>query len=178
MTRATTTIDLSTPAMKAWAKLPVGVLAEVINDQLEILASPSPYHQRTLLKVTLALAAYITNHKSGELFCAPVDVHLKEGVVVIPDIVYIAKDNPIIIANNGLHGSPDLHIGFLSPRNKKRDLITKKKLYEQTDVKEYWIIDPIGKDTQGYLLRDGRYDEPLEMKSEINVRILKKKIRF
>jgi Uma2 family endonuclease len=178
MTQATATIDLSSPAMKAWAKLPEGVLAEVINDKLEILASPSPYHGNISLDIAYVLKTHIMKHGSGKVFHAPVDVHLRKGVVVIPDIVFVAEDNQLVIADNGLHGSPDLHIEILSPRNKKRDLITKKKLYEEAGVKEYWIVDQFTKESYGYLLQDNAYGKPLIMNSKIHIRVLDTEVAF
>src|SRR5690348_5211716 len=101
MTQATATIDFSSPAMKAWAKIPEGVLAEVINDELFILASPSPYHQDVSLDLVYALKAHVMKHGSGKVYCAPLDVHLRKGVVIIPDIVFVAEGNQLIIAHNG-----------------------------------------------------------------------------
>jgi Uma2 family endonuclease len=178
MTTATASISLCSPAMRAWSQLREGTLAEVINNKLFVLGSPSPYHQRISRRLLCALDAHIMAHDLGEVFDAPIDVHLCEGVVVIPDIVFIAKANPIIIAHNGLHGSPDVHIEVLSRGNKEHDLITKKKLYEKAGVKEYWIIDQSTKKSYGYLLENNQYHEPLIMTSKVHIRILDKEISF
>ncbi len=164
--------------MKAWRKLPEGVLAEVIDDRLYILASPSPYHGRISLRLACELDDYVRSNELGEVFHSPIDVHLRKGGVVIPDILFVAKGNDLTVNGNGLHGIPDLHIEILSPNNKAHDLITKKELYENAGVKEYWIIDQLTKESWGYLLENNHYDEPLVMNSEVHIRILNKAIKF
>ena len=166
--------------MRAWSKLPEGQpRAEVIYGKLYLTASPTPYHARISATIGVALANYAQSNGIGEVFFAPVDVILLTGTnIVVPDLVFISRDNQLIVDDKGLHGSPDLHIEILSPSTRKRDLTVKKELYEEAGVKEYWIVDPDTKNSQGYLLKEGKYGDPLLMNSEIYIRILKKIIRF
>ena len=60
-------------------------------------------------------------------------------------------------------GPPDLVLEALPGRTCRRDLRIKPRLFEDLGVREYWIIDPIGKlaaPIMGHRLRDERY-EPL-----------------
>ena len=41
-----------------------------------------------------------------------------------------------------MHGAPDLVIEILSPGTRRVDEVTKRRLYERVDVREYWIVDP------------------------------------
>lgn len=41
----------------------------------------------------------------------------------------------------GCNGAPDLTLEILSPGNSKKEMRTKKRLYEENGVQEYWIID-------------------------------------
>ena len=179
MIQAHATIDFSIPAMRQWWKLPEGTLAEVINRTLYVSPSPTPYHGKVSSRIRYETFRHVLENDLGEMYDHPVDVYLKGGTdVVIPDIIFVSKDNSLIVDRKGLHGAPDLHIEILSPGTRKRDLTIKKKLYEESGVKEYWIVDPDTKNSQGYLLRDGKYGDPLLMNSEIYIRILKKIIRF
>ena len=54
------------------------------------------------------------------------------------------------------------------------DRETKAPLYASSGVPEYWIVDPETKDSFGYLLENGKYDEPLTLNSKINIRVLDK----
>jgi Uma2 family endonuclease len=72
----------------------------------------------------------------------------------------------------GARGAPDLAIEILSPSTLKKDQNNKFRLYEKHGVREYWVIDPIGKWICAYRLGKYRkYDEgslrdysPLEAK--------------
>jgi len=172
-------IDRSIPAMQAWKKIPEGILAEVINGKLYVSPSPTPYHQDISLTIKVELFSYVLKNRLGKVYDAPTDLHLAEDlVVVIPDIIFIANENKLIIDRQGLHGAPDLLIEILSPGTRRRDLTIKKSLYEQSGVKEYWLVDPDTKNSQGYILENGSYRDPLLMNSEIYIRILKKVIPF
>ena len=45
----------------------------------------------------------------------------------------------------------------LSPSTGKRDKTVKKDVYAKHGVGEYWLVDPIGKSVELYLLEDGAY---------------------
>ena len=173
-------IDLSTPAMRAWEKLPESIRAEVISNKLYVSLSPTTYHQRVCMSICRDLEDHVTQFKLGEVWSVPVDTYL-EGPgksVVVPDVIFIATDNKLKERREGLFGVPDLLIEILSRRTRKYDLTTKKDLYERNGVREYWVVDPETKEAQGYLLKEGAYGSPLVMKSKINVRILKKTFKF
>jgi Uma2 family endonuclease len=179
MTRAIEYPDRSPKAIQAWKLLPEGVLAEVIDDALYFLSSPTPYHQRVCGKLYVDLANYVLANQLGEVFHCPVDIYLEgEKSVVVPDIAFVARDNNLIIDNRGLHGPPDVLIEVLSPSTSRRDFTIKKDLYERTGVKEYWSIDPTTKDARGFLKLQGRYGEPIQLKSHINVHALDRTFAF
>ena len=48
-------------------------------------------------------------------------------------------------------------VEILSRSTRKIDLTVKKDSYEKNGVKEYWIVDPLMKAVDVYLLRDGKY---------------------
>lgn len=45
----------------------------------------------------------------------------------------------------------------LSPSTQRHDRLTKFNLYQQAGVREYWIVDPVSRSVQVFLLEDGRY---------------------
>lgn len=65
--------------------------------------------------------------------------------------------NRDIIKKDGIHGTPDLIVEVLSPSTAKNDKGYKKELYEKSGVKEYWIVDPVMRSIETYLLADGKY---------------------
>jgi Uma2 family endonuclease len=168
------------PAIQVWNTLPEGIRAEVIDNKLYVLASPTPYHQETLWTLSHELKKIVYDFDLGKVWVAPIDVFLEEGRknVVVPDIIFIAHNNSTTIERRGLFGVPDLLIEILSPGTRKYDFTKKKNLYELTGVKEYWLVDPETKQATGYLLDNGSYGKPLLLNSEINIRILNKSIKF
>lgn len=91
--------------------------------------------------------------------CTPIpdgmDLYLTEKDRFIPDLMVVC--DPSIIKSNGVHGAPDLVVEVLSPSTGKRDKTVKKDVYAKFGVGEYWLVDPIGKSVELYLLEDGAY---------------------
>jgi len=166
--------------MEVFKMLPEGTLAEVIDNTLYMLPTPTGKHQRISRLLTTQLDLFVTKNKLGEIFYAPFDVFLDESANAIqPDILFIAKQNASILNDEGIvHGVPDLIIEILSPGNKKHDLITKKNLYEKFGVKEYWIVDPDTKKSMGYTLKDKSYQLIAEETAKINSILLEETFIF
>lgn len=53
---------------------------------------------------------------------------------------------------------PDLIVEIILPSSVVRDRKVKFQLYEKFGVKEYWIIDPINKIIEQYILKDRKYN--------------------
>jgi Uma2 family endonuclease len=54
----------------------------------------------------------------------------------------ISKDNIKIIYEKNIQGAPDIVVEILSPETAYYDLREKFKIFEESGVKEYWIVDP------------------------------------
>jgi Uma2 family endonuclease len=62
--------------------------------------------------------------------------------------------------DRGCIGAPDLIVEVLSPSTLKYDWNYKFNLYEKAGVREYWIVDPIGKVVNIFIMQsDGQYGE-------------------
>ena len=83
------------------------------------------------------------------------DLHLTEDDVFIPDMMVVCDRNKI--KKNGVYGAPDLVVEVLSPSTAKNDRGYKKNVYETSGVPEYWIVDPLHRSIEVYLLQDGHY---------------------
>lgn len=57
----------------------------------------------------------------------------------------------------GCIGSPDLVIEILSPENSKIEIGIKFNLYEENEIKEYWIVSLSEHSVYIYTLKDGKY---------------------
>lgn len=123
-------------------KLPEGVRAELIDNQIYYMAPPSTTHQRILSSLFTQINNYILN-KAGdcEAFPAPFAVFLNEtdAKYVEPDISVICEKDKL--NESGCVGSPDWIIEIVSPGSRRMDYYTKLFKYRSAKVREYWIID-------------------------------------
>ena len=122
--------------------------------------APSMIYQTVSMNLSVAIAKNF--HRQPCLFfAAPFDVRLpiktekKDTTIVQPDLCVIYDDSKL--DQRGCNGAPDLIVEIISPNNSKHDVSTKFKLYQEAEVKEYWIVEPYNKIVFIYTLIDGKY---------------------
>ncbi|RKI74643.1 Uma2 family endonuclease [bacterium 1xD42-87] len=123
--------------------LPDGERAELIDGEMFMMATPMTVHQRILVKLILKIGSYIEQNKGNcELLPAPFGVLIKKDDrnYVEPDISVICHGDRL--DEKGCHGAPDWVIEIVSPSSRKMNYVRKTKLYQETGVREYWIVDP------------------------------------
>lgn len=139
-------------------------MVELIKGKLFILSpAPAERHQRIVTKLTVEIGSKFKGYDC-KMYVAPFDVRLiknskKENeiyTVVQPDLCVICDQSKI--DEKGCLGSPDWVIEILSPASSKKDLNEKYNLYEENDVKEYWVVFPDSNAINQYVLVDGRYE--------------------
>lgn len=111
--------------------------------------APNLKHQVVSSNVNGIFWQYLRGKKC-KVLCAPSDVRLPKKkdeksdkqiyTVVQPDVFVVC--DPSKLDERGCLGAPDLIIEIVSPKNAKRDVVEKKKLYEEHGVNEYWIVQP------------------------------------
>ena len=135
--------------------LPEGKRAELIDGQIYDMAPPSPLHQELVMELSATLRDYVKK-KGGpcKVYPAPFAVFLNEDdtTYVEPDISVVCDKSKI--SHRGCEGAPDFVIEIVSPSSRKMDYSLKNTLYTNSDVREYWIVDPAIKRTTVY-----RYDD-------------------
>lgn len=119
-----------------------GKRREIIDGELFVTPAPTIRHQRLSMRLTGFILEHLRAHGGGELFAAPTDVLLSEVDVVQPDLLFVSSDRKDQVAEACVQGAPDLVVEILSPTTRRTDETTKRKRYEQFDVREYWIVDP------------------------------------
>lgn len=140
--------------MQVYQNLPEGTLAQLINNQIYMSPAPSTSHQKVLDIIYRRLGNYVEENNLGETRVAPFDGYLNRKNAFKPDIIFIANDNMRHLKESGFYGAPDLVIEILSPASGHFDKGDKKDIYEQCGVKEYWMVDPADKSTEGFYLKD------------------------
>ncbi len=136
---------------------PDGKRHEIIDGAHIVSPAPSTRHQAILFELSRRLGNYIADGRTGDLFFAPCDVVFSDFDVVQPDLLYIAGQRADIVTEKNIQGAPDLVVEILSESTRRTDEITKRKLFEQSGVGEYWIIDPVLDAIKIYRAIDGAY---------------------
>lgn len=148
---------------------------ELIRGHITPMAAPSRKHQGISWQLTLTVGN-IFRHQRCKAYAAPFDVRLLDKnkskkanqnvyTVIQPDICIICDENKL--DDKGCIGAPDLVIEILSSGNSKKEMRTKKSLYEENGIREYWIIDPERETVHQFVLEDtGLYSRPMIYVSE------------
>jgi len=156
---------------------------ELVDGVAMAMAAPSAAHQRLLGRLFRVFADFL-NDKPCELFIAPFDVLIPDGdeaeddidTVVQPDIMVFCDDRKVL--EKYARGAPELAVEILSPSTSKWDQNDKFRRYERAGVREYWVIDPLGKWINVYSLggngRFGKGDlyEPLTPRGPVHSKLL------
>lgn len=112
--------------------------------------SPAPAREHQSISGALfsEFRTYL-KRKSCKVYHAPFDVRLpkkekepedKVYTVVQPDIVVVCDQKKL--DSKGCLGAPDLIIEILSPATAAKDTKDKFQLYQESGVKEYWMVYP------------------------------------
>jgi Uma2 family endonuclease len=122
----------------------------------EVLVSPSPrvVHQAVQLELAYQLRQALP--AGLRLLTAPMDVRFGPKRQLQPDLLVI-RDEGLDAAR--VEAVPLLVVEILSRGTRSRDLVSKRRAYEQEGVASYWIVDPSVPSLTALELRDGRYVE-------------------
>lgn len=134
-----------------YLQLEEGLLAQLIEGTLVMSPAPAIIHQQVLREVFLQLNGILS---SGQLVFAPTDLYIDEINVLQPDLMFISEAKQHIITKRGVEGAPNLVVEVLSPSNSFIDRNTKKKMYMEIGVQEYWLIDPVNQTLELYTSSD------------------------
>lgn len=158
--------------------LPEGTRAELIENSLYMSPAPTVTHQDIIGLIFSQIFLFTQKKKLGKIFVAPVDVFLNPENAFQPDILFISKKNNRLIKEDGIYGAPDLVIEVLSPGSKKLDLTQKKDVYEAAGVREYWVVDPATKVSQGFRLVKEAFVPLKKEKGKLTSVLLKQVFKF
>jgi Uma2 family endonuclease len=125
--------------------------------------APNRIHQKVSADISGQLWSFLKG-KQCAVYSAPFDVRLprkskndKDIMTVLqPDICVIC--DPSKLDDRGCIGAPDIVVEILSPSNNVKELKNKYEVYEESGVKEYWVVSPQDQTFIIYTLVDGKYD--------------------
>ena len=138
---------------------------ELIEGELIVNPAPLLRHQRILGNLYFAIRTYFESSGGGEVFVSPLDVVLSGETIVEPDLFIIRSERAPLLGEKNIQGAPDIAIEILSEGTRRRDIVVKRRLYEQFGVDEYWIVDPEIDAIQIYRRRGKAFERAAELET-------------
>ena len=158
--------------LEEYEALPEDVRAEIFDEDIYYMASPSQVHQTLLTELLVPIRNYIKG-KTGEcqVFPAPFDVKLSDKplTIVQPDLMVICDKSKL--DGKRCNGAPDFIIEIVSPNTPSDDYIRKLYYYKNAGVREYWIVDPQRKTVTVNYFEGNLFNVPYTFDSVIKVNI-------
>lgn len=136
---------------------------ELYNGFIRMMTpAPAMKHQSVLGELYLEIGNFLRKNKNCKVFPAPFDVRLpnKDGnaekilTVLQPDLTIVC--DPTKLDSKGCIGAPDMVIEITSPSTAKKDVTDKFVIYEQSGIKEYWIVHPHEQTVSVFLLDENK----------------------
>lgn len=128
-------------------------LEELIHGKPVMMAPPVSNHNAVAANLAGIFVPYLRGKKC-RYYGDHEGVFLADGEMYIPDGMIICDTDKL--KYKGIYGAPELVIEILSPHTARNDRGLKKDAYEQSGVREYWIVDPSNMTIEQYLLQGGK----------------------
>jgi Uma2 family endonuclease len=136
---------------------------ELIEGELFVTPAPSLGHQDISGNLYALFRAMIFESGLGRVYYAPVDVRLAERTIVQPDLIIVLADRQVQLAGPRVEGAPSLAVEIISKSTSQYDRQTKRGVYAQYEVPEYWLVDPLAQSITIYSdPHNGRYHTETE----------------
>jgi Uma2 family endonuclease len=119
---------------------PWGRRGQLIDGEI-VLNQPTPWHQRTVWAIVLALGTWEKGGAERGFACLPLDIKLDELNVYAPDVLWYAEGHAPELMAPRPYPPPDLVVEVRSPSTWRHDIGRKKSGYEATGVRELWLVD-------------------------------------
>ena len=113
---------------------------ETVHGELLVTPSPTVWHQVILGRLMVSLERYVED-RLGVVLPSPADISWSEDTLVQPD-VFVADLEEARTLDWSKVKTLLLVIEVLSPSTARYDRFTKRRLYQEVEIPDYWIVDP------------------------------------
>lgn len=122
---------------------------ELVFGTMRVEESPSPRHQDLLLEIAVLLRVFVSQHRLGSVWIAPLDVILdaSRALVVQPDLFYISNKRQDIITDR-IWGAPDMVLEVMSPHPRIGDLQERVQWFCEYGVRECWLVHQLTREVE------------------------------
>ena len=130
---------------------------EFINGEVIVHSPAKDRHTVAVQSLTSLLDAYVREHRLGKVRC-------EKALVVMPrndyepDVLFFGVEKSAEIHPEQMkYPPPDLVMEVLSPSTVRNDRGVKFMDYAANGVAEYWIVDPVARAIEKYVLKEEAY---------------------
>lgn len=152
---------------------------ELIDGVIYDMSAPSFIHQQISGSIFFSIKEFIDAGKGdGIPMFAPVDVRLDKDdkTMVQPDLLILCDKNKI--CKWGIDGAPDFCMEITSASTSRKDYIKKLQKYTDAGVKEYWIVDPLGKRLITYAWNDDYTPHIYTLAGEVGLALYEEELKI
>lgn len=145
--------------------LPEDVRAEILDGELVVSPAPLPRHsnvQRSLSRFIGGPFHDDDGHggPGGWWIFGDVDIRLGRHQIVRPDISGWRRERlPDPAGVRPIEIVPDWICEIISPSNEAHDRVTKRRLYAESGVAFYWMVNPEARTLEALRLREGIWQD-------------------
>lgn len=144
-----------------------GMHCELVEGNVIKLSPATLQHNRIVSYLYMFFSAFFELRPIGKV----ISQHFTQRLPGIeakrePDILIVLNTNPHTLYETYLDGPADLCIEVVSEDSIERDRGTKFVEYQKGGVPEYWIVDPIARESLFYRLNEGDVYMPQSINAE------------
>jgi Uma2 family endonuclease len=130
---------------------------EFSDGAIEVLPMPTDEHQGISGFFYTVFGGYLAS-RGGIVRYSPLRLRLREGKFREPDLMLLL-DRADPRRDNRYWRGADLVLEIVSADEPTRDLVEKRREYQDAGIPEYWIVNPLNRRIIVLTLRDGAYVE-------------------
>ena len=114
---------------------------ETVHGELLVTPSPGLWHQELVFRLHVAVHEYLKVYPVGHVLHSPADISWGDDTLVQPDL-FVADLEQVRTLDWREVKTLLLVIEVLSPSTARYDRFTKRRLYQEVEIPDYWIVDP------------------------------------
>lgn len=113
---------------------------ETVHGELLVTPAPRAWHQEVLVRLLVSLQQYLQANPVGHLFASPADISWRDDTLVQPDLFVVDRAEARTMDWRRMK-TLKFVIEVLSPSTTRYDRFTKRRLYQEVKIPNYWIVD-------------------------------------
>ena len=148
--RSTSPLKMTYEEFLNWA-IKEETYAEWANGEAVFLPAVTSEHQELGSFLLTTIYLFVEKHQRGKVFYSVFQMKtVPKGNSRLPDLFFVANRNLSQLKQYYFDGAADLVVEIMTPESRARDRGEKFYEYEEGDVQEYWLLDPVRKQAEFY----------------------------